>query len=1854
MDIKARVQTDWSQPKKAAKEYTDEILQSLARIDAAGRRAGSSGDVGGTRSAQREAEQTGAAVEATRRAAVASGAPQQVIDQLSSLAGLVRQTVEQISKPFGNVAAALRTYDAAVVRGADGLEKAGKTAKSSADKSEREARKADAVKKKAADDEAKAQKERERADKRHADNTKASQERKNKRANDLVTDPALVKLRQEEAALRQKKIQEDKRFKAEARDPEFEAATRVISAKKSSETTGRYYDSVLRDEDGVRRAIAEAGVKAKRGEASLNAESARYRQRTPGEEAIEFVDIGTDVADKRRRKAAELAETERQTIPFLQQINRDTAEAEVLARRRKAALAAQINTGLKGAPDIFEAEARNQVDDRRNKARVAASAAQYSDSDPLRRQLEISDNATAAASKRKQAIETSLATERRLAGDVEKMASQVAETEKLQRLRKLATRQAVAATFSQAEAEKKAQVTVKEQANAERDKLALLRAQTATYRATASTDAALARTAKEELKVKNDILIESRRLRDLEKQRIEAAIRSGDISGGTRFQRVQQRMAARSGGPERLPEEFQTITQFLSSKALTSAGFALSGAVLYGGVTAMKEMVKEASELDKELRLIDSLLRDAGRGDQFDGLKKAIMDVSIETGVAADQLAKVERSLLGVFRVRDETKPLEEQDQGPNVPASTEALKVAAKFSAVTGVDPKLITDELVAIFKSFEDVEKGISFQSLADALVAVEDESSVAAESLLEIAGSLAPIVSQFGISSEELIRYSAAATQGSALSPSATADGLNRFLTDLVGKKANILDIYQQSDIDPQQAIELQKKFKSGDMSKVIDQLIRDYQELSPDLKLKFNRDVIGKKDAKAVVGLFENPTLALRDVDSRGALNERWNEVRDTLITSMQQLRTSFEELATKIFDAGLGDVLKNLAIVTGGVVEAFTKLLGLFLFANDKLGGLITQGVGAFGAVIALQALGRKGQALRKGGFLRRGVEAAVEGAVEGSVLVDPSGNPFPRGKPVPELNRRQRAKAAVGANAGVIGASLLLMGVSSLLEARSAAQAEQGDIQTEIATYSGQQLRQGAGLRDSNFQRIMNYFGGTKDTDKLYLDEIQKRTGPGKATVLSSLSADEYAAAVDAMDLPSDMADKLKSTEGRNELSNKLKAGSRDDKVAEAYNAIIANYEANGPTSQQYKDAVSAGGVQTDQINAGVAASDSLEEASQKVELQIEALKAGDATYGEVSEAIADRTAKLQAMVDGANAAGAPDPEIEKLLAQSEAQAAQIADLTFGGYAEQAKAILELRGDIGKAGNEKAMEIDRFLLSGFGEGISSELRASTAMDLAARQKAAFEFEISQAQGVNEAIQAYRDGLANYDPVARFEVLKSQVAAPLNSDNLAVLGGDVDSVTEQVKDYLDAGIEVSIDNIQAKIKLLQDLNVAADNPEMQRLVAMLQVLSGIEDPAQWSKDYADATAFQGYQQAQAGISGQLALDNSATYNSIDQAANAEAAAKKVLDQAKILDAQVGTVESGAALIAAEAAYNEAVKGTAKAHDSLDSALLGVAAAQAAGDPVAAARVAVQQAQLAMIQAHGDPILEAQAQAMQIAARKAGQDAANDIERARMELAAAQNEGDPIALAQSQLDLANFNVSVAKGEAEKLRALAAQISAKRALSDAINEVMSGFYDVAIATREAAGDAVGAAKLQLERIEKFLASARANGDKSGELELIAQKVQAEAAIRDANLADKTSDIDFALQMEKITTGQAIQELELLLKIPNLTKQQIQELQLKIKSLRDGSGLSQFNTPSELNLPTVYEVRRLDQLNGGTYQSARTGYEGGTNNSNNDNRQINITIHAKNTVEAEAALKVVKESLGSAPRTGVDYKLY
>lgn len=248
------------------------------------------------------------------------------------------------------------------------------------------------------------------------------------------------------------------------------------------------------------------------------------------------------------------------------------------------------------------------------------------------------------------------------------------------------------------------------------------------------------------------------------------------------------------------------------------------------------------------------------------------------------------------------------------------------------------------------------------------------------------------------------------------------------------------------------------------------------------------------------------------------------------------------------------------------------------------------------------------------------------------------------------------------------------------------------------------------------------------------------------------------------------------------------------------------------------------------------------------------------------------------------------------------------------------------------------------------------------------------------------------------------------------------------------------------------------------------------------------------------------------------------------------------------------------------------------------------------------------------------------------AARDIEDARAELLRARIENDPVAVArfeQSEADRAFRNAETA---ADRIRAQADRIRADRALQDAIHDVFESQFDLVQAMFEYGDHTIQAAQLGLKRANDQLSYLQATGAGDAAINRAkADVITAQGALRDARLDRKLSDYQFLYDMDRINKQQYIQYLLQLKQIPDLTKKQLQDLDRQIKQLRDELGSDfQFNLPTNIALPTLYEVRRANQTPGGAgaYQ---------------DNRNYNIVLYVNNGMDEAAAQQFLSDTLGT-----------
>ena len=259
----------------------------------------------------------------------------------------------------------------------------------------------------------------------------------------------------------------------------------------------------------------------------------------------------------------------------------------------------------------------------------------------------------------------------------------------------------------------------------------------------------------------------------------------------------------------------------------------------------------------------------------------------------------------------------------------------------------------------------------------------------------------------------------------------------------------------------------------------------------------------------------------------------------------------------------------------------------------------------------------------------------------------------------------------------------------------------------------------------------------------------------------------------------------------------------------------------------------------------------------------------------------------------------------------------------------------------------------------------------------------------------------------------------------------------------------------------------------------------------------------------------------------------------------------------------------------------------------------------------------------------------------QSKADELRKAQQDLLLAQNALDPLTLARLQIRFAQEQISRAGDEIEKIRGQIALIEGQRAEQEALADIGQSRIELQQSLAAFAGDTVEVARQQVLAAEQALSDLQKLGAQEAEINRAkAAVLDARRSLADTQLQDQLSDIDFLLQMEEITTQQAIAMLEGILRFGVQTQDQADEIRLRIKQLNDSLSTSlQFNLPPELNLPTPFEGRRLDQLGGRTF---------------NDNRTQTVTIQVSTDADPDEIAAAISDVLNSAPTVGSAGRLF
>lgn len=253
---------------------------------------------------------------------------------------------------------------------------------------------------------------------------------------------------------------------------------------------------------------------------------------------------------------------------------------------------------------------------------------------------------------------------------------------------------------------------------------------------------------------------------------------------------------------------------------------------------------------------------------------------------------------------------------------------------------------------------------------------------------------------------------------------------------------------------------------------------------------------------------------------------------------------------------------------------------------------------------------------------------------------------------------------------------------------------------------------------------------------------------------------------------------------------------------------------------------------------------------------------------------------------------------------------------------------------------------------------------------------------------------------------------------------------------------------------------------------------------------------------------------------------------------------------------------------------------------------------------------------------------------------DIVRSGMSITEALVERSPVEAARAALRRAEFEEQNAIGVAAQQEATANRIRASHGLEDALSQGLEARASLAIAVAEANDQDVEAKRIAATEARRKLDNAVHKGLTGDDLAPYQQAVvSADRDVIRTSVQDQVDTIDFMQQMGQISMSQAISSLQAVLATVKVGSDEYKSLSLKIRSLTQSAQQDlQFNLPTTLGLPTLYESRRARQdLQQGV------GYQ--------DNRNVVVSIAVNGAQDPSVVATQVASALQSSLRGGNTY---
>lgn len=1423
-------------------------------------------------------------------------------------------------------------------------------------------------------------------------------------------------------------------------------------------------------------------------------------------------------------------------------------------------------------------------------------------------------------------------------------------------------------------------------------------------------------------------------------------------AGGTTFQRLQASFFNRFGNAPRDVSSFPQLGQFLGQKALTTGGFAVSGAAFYGTFQGIRTSVEEANKLQVALVNLQEEFKAADDSGDFPKARSAILDLSNSSGIAASEIAQITTTFKGAFG--DTTRAIDE-------------TTAAVQLVIATGLGLQDVTNTVLAIDQAF-----GVTSTSIGDVTLSLQELTGVSAKETINALGQIAPVADQIGLSFKSTAALLAESEQLSGRSSQTIAENFNRILPAIQKNGVAILGLIQSVPGLGAEFQQLGQDLNEGSEGKFFTDLIQVFGKLGPVAQNTIIELLGGRREAGALIPVLQNAAkyndLVAKATDNNGKTQAYAAAQYATLSKQLGIVRAEFQNLIGDILRGGLASGITDILSVVAQLFSAVVKVEGVFSDINKLSHGIVgdvAAGALAFGAYKGISGvLGGARGALDIGE--KSGLNASAVALSDSAVNLNEAALALRTGGvggAVPPAILPPAAEGAA-ANAGVLGAYGIENGIRTtapsfggLISGVSAGEgASAGALLGSLGTLplslgvgatvlfgiagyqqavkNASQQNQAAAAAAQKF--VDNYLKQRKDLEATLIDFGRGnkvfKLPPGITSAQLPFVADEQQINNSSKTL-SDFINNLQdnvvqqqkdaytralqsgkaavTTQTGGQSAQKLLQGIgniashlpglgslRTDSDPNGWDTVLGDVKEDvrkkittdalipfldqyikdvtsnsfsvlsAPDSKLNKNAVLGGVTVPDVDPHGRAAAAAKEQAAAAADALNEVKKRlGDGS----SKANFDYAVKY---IDALEANPKTSADTKQVFRQvqdkiDQARAAIHLNDTTTDLATQKQLVAAGAESFKTYLVNYADEIDGLTQLADNDPLTPPLRLQLATDQkeaidnfntladAAQADADFLAGLNR-QGGALAATKYADALAKFASLPEGDPSRTQAA----QDALTAFQASTSSRLsneDPAKAYADAinGIALPPDLVDAIVADEKKKNEADQayllrrvdfyNKEISRLKA--QQGSG-DDSSRTKAALAKAQRSElAYKSALDSIKQQGAnLDNSKTLKDIAdaQTASADLFAKATLQagddpvkqaQATLAkdarDVQIA-VESQTGVTAAVIQYYKDFHALVIAQDDAAYQIaLGQNAVQQAldaGNPQALAqdratqgRLEEQEGQKLTQQGNtqaGQQLLQ-QGKIDTIGANQAAQAASDAIAKAKLDLLSASTQ-DAVTIAQiaiQQADLEYQQAAAAGDKAGEIEAQAHKIQAERALADTISQEADAVDQLLEAVANFYGDVYKAATIGVAEALRHLQEDIKEGKDKGVIKQAAgQYIDALATQRDDLLQQQEDTIQFNLDLNKISASTAISLYQALLGTKNITLQERRDILEKIYQLQQSLNQDlQFNLPSDLQLPTLYEARRFVQGGGASAFSPQNASQF------NDNRQITIEVN-------------------------------